>query len=50
MDILLLLIPLSVALVFVAAWAFRWCLEHDQFDDLERHGSSILRDDDLGPP
>jgi len=46
MEILLLLIPLSVALVFFAAWAFHWCLEHDQFEDLERHGLSILEDDD----
>jgi len=50
-DILFLLVPLSVALVFFAAWGFRWCLDHDQFDDLERHGSSIFTDgDDAVPP
>lgn len=45
MDILLLLVPLSVVLVFLAAWAFRWSLDHDQFEDLERHGRSILDDE-----
>jgi cbb3-type cytochrome oxidase maturation protein len=51
MDILLLLVPLSVVLVFLAAWAFRWSLDHDQFEDLERHGRSILDDDpDPRPP
>jgi len=48
-EILILLIPLSVALVFAGAWAFHWCLEHDQFEDMERHGSSILDDDDTPP-
>ena len=47
MDILLLLIPLSIVLVFLGAWAFRWSLDHDQFDDLERHGRSILEEDGL---
>ena len=47
MDILLLLIPLSIVLVFLGAWAFRWSLDHDQFDDLERHGRSILEEDEL---
>ena len=47
MDILLLLIPLSIVLVCLGAWAFRWSLDHDQFDDLERHGRSILEEDGL---
>ncbi len=46
METLLLLIPLSLVLVFLAAWAFRWSLDHDQFEDLERHGSSILETED----
>jgi cbb3-type cytochrome oxidase maturation protein len=44
-DILLLLIPLSVGIVFLAAWAFRWSLDNDQFEDLERHGRSVLHED-----
>jgi cbb3-type cytochrome oxidase maturation protein len=46
MEIILLLIVVSVALLGLIAWAFWWAVDHDQFDDLERAGSEILRDDD----
>ena len=43
---LTLLIPLSVALVFLIGWVF-WCaLEGGQFDDLERPAHDVLMDDD----
>ena len=49
MEILYLLIPLSVALVFVIGVAFWWSLRSGQFDDLEGPGHRVLMDDDTGP-
>jgi cbb3-type cytochrome oxidase maturation protein len=46
MDILYLLIPLSVALVFAAAGVFWWALSSGQFEDLEGPAHRILTDDD----
>jgi cbb3-type cytochrome oxidase maturation protein len=46
MDILYLLIPLSVVLVFFIAWFFWWSLRNNQYDDLEGPGYRILMDDD----
>ena len=43
---LYLLIPLSVALVFLIGWVFWRALEGGQFDDLERPGHDVLMDDD----
>ncbi|MEY8877917.1 MAG: cbb3-type cytochrome oxidase assembly protein CcoS [Leptothrix sp. (in: b-proteobacteria)] len=45
MDILYLLIPLSVGLVFGIMALFAWALKGGQFDDIEREGERILRDD-----
>ena len=45
MDILYLLVPLSVGLVFALMALFRWALGSGQFDDLEREGERILDDD-----
>ena len=41
MDILFLLIPLSVVLVFVIAAAFWLAVEGGQFDDLEGPGDPV---------
>ena len=46
MESLYLLVPLSVALVFVIGWVFWRALEGGQFDDLERPAHDILVDDD----
>lgn len=46
MDILYLLIPMSVALVFVIGVLFWWSLRNGQFEDLEGPAYRILRDDD----
>lgn len=46
MEILYLLIPLSVLLVFVIAVVFWWSLKSGQFDDLEGPAYRILMDDD----
>ena len=46
MDILFLLIPLSLVLVFIIGAIFWWALGSGQFDDLEGPGHRILQDDD----
>ena len=48
MDILFLLIPLSVVLVFVIGAVFWLALKSGQFDDLEKPGLDVVLDDD-GP-
>lgn len=45
-DILYLLIPLSVVLVFLIAGVFWWAARNGQFDDLEGPAHRILMDDD----
>lgn len=50
MEILFLLIPLSVVLVFLIGAGFWWSLRSGQFDDLEGPGHRILMDDDRPPP
>ncbi len=48
MDVLYLLVPLSVMLVFALMALFAWALHSNQFDDLQREGIRILeRDGDL---
>lgn len=42
-----MLIPLGLLLMGIAVWAFVWAVNHDQFEDLDRAGHSILFDDDL---
>jgi cbb3-type cytochrome oxidase maturation protein len=46
MEILYLLIPLSVVLVFVIGAMFWWALKSGQFDDLEGPAFRVLMDDD----
>jgi cbb3-type cytochrome oxidase maturation protein len=53
MEILYLLVPLSVVLVFLIGAVFWWSLRSGQFEDLEGPAYRILRDDDSadeGPP
>jgi cbb3-type cytochrome oxidase maturation protein len=45
-SILFFLIPLGVLGLAGAVWAFVWAVDHDQFEDLDRAGRSILFDDD----
>ncbi|UCE33017.1 MAG: cbb3-type cytochrome oxidase assembly protein CcoS, partial [Burkholderiales bacterium] len=42
MEIVYLLIPLSVVLVFIIVGVFWWALSSGQFDDLERQGQAVL--------
>jgi cbb3-type cytochrome oxidase maturation protein len=44
MDILFLLIPLSVVLVFAILGGLWWAIERGQFEDIEAEGERILRD------
>lgn len=46
MEILYLLIPLSVVLVFLIGAVFWWSVKSGQYDDLEGPGYRILMDDD----
>lgn len=50
MDILYLLIPLSVVLVFIIGAVFWWAVQSGQFEDLEGPAHRILMDDDHVPP
>jgi len=45
MDVLFLLIPISVVLVFAAGAVFWWALGSGQFEDLEGPAHRILADD-----
>ncbi|MBI3140942.1 MAG: cbb3-type cytochrome oxidase assembly protein CcoS [Rhodocyclales bacterium] len=47
MEILYLLIPLSVVLVFLIGAVFWWSLKSGQFDDLEGPAYRVLMDDDV---
>ena len=49
MEILYLLIPLSLLLVGLVAWAFLYAVRSGQFDDLEGPAHRILMDDDKPP-
>lgn len=46
MESLTLLIPLSVAVVFLTGWVFWRALQGGQFDDLDRPGVEVLSDDE----
>lgn len=49
MEILYLLIPLSVVLVFLIGVVLWWSVRAGQFDDLEGPGYRVLMDDDSAP-
>ncbi len=44
MSGLLLLIPISLLFIAVAAAVFVWAVNNDQFEELDRHGFDILDD------
>lgn len=46
MDVLFVMIPLGLLLVAFGIWSFIWSVKHDQFEDLERQGWSILFEDE----
>jgi cbb3-type cytochrome oxidase maturation protein len=46
MEIMYLLVPVSVILVFIIGIAFWWSLRSGQYDDLEGPGYRVLMDND----
>ena len=46
MEIIFLLIAVSLVLLGAIAWAFWWAAGAGQFEDLERAGAEILREDE----
>jgi cbb3-type cytochrome oxidase maturation protein len=44
-NILLLLIPISLALIGVAIWAFAWAVRRGQFENLDAAALDVLVDD-----
>lgn len=46
MEIMYLLVPISVVLVFLIGVIFWWSLGHGQFEDLEGPAYRVLMDDD----
>lgn len=47
MEVLYLLIPISLGIVFLAIWVFIRMSQSGQFDDMEGPAYRILLDDDL---
>lgn len=46
MSILFALIPLAIALLVLAVWAFFWAVRTGQFDDLDTPSVRILLDEE----
>jgi cbb3-type cytochrome oxidase maturation protein len=49
MDILYLLIPVSVVIVLAIGAIFWWAIASGQFDELDREGESVVKDDEPRP-
>lgn len=47
MEILYLLIPISIVLVFLIGAIFWWALNNRQFDELDEAANHIFLEDDL---
>lgn len=50
MNILLFLIPVSMAALGVALWAFIWAVKRGQFEDMDTPALDILREDEHDRP
>ncbi len=48
MDIVYLLVPMSVVIVFVIGVVFWWAISSGQFDELDREGRSVVDDEESG--
>lgn len=46
MEVMFILVPVSVVLVFLIGIGFWWSLRSGQYDDLEGPGYRVLMDDD----
>lgn len=49
MSILYVMVPLGLALLVLAGWAFFWAVGNGQFDDLDTPGWDVLRDERAEP-
>ena len=45
-DVWYFMIPIAMVFVGIAIIVFFWSVKSDQFEDLDRHGSNILFDND----
>lgn len=45
MEILVILIPVSVVLIGIAAAIFLWAVNNNQFEQLDKHGFDIFEED-----
>lgn len=45
MEILAVLIPVSIVLIGIAVVIFVWAVNHNQFEQLDKHGFDIFEDD-----
>lgn len=50
MTILLILVPISLALLGLAIWAFLWAVKSGQYDDLDSPSIDMLRDESKPAP
>lgn len=49
MDIIYLLLPVALFIVFIIIGIFFWAVKSDQFEDLEGPAHRILMDEDKKP-
>lgn len=49
MSIIYVLIPIAIVFIFIAIGIFIWAVKSNQFEDLERHGSSVLFEEQAQP-
>ncbi len=45
MEILVVLIPVSIVLIAIAATVFLWAVNNNQFEQLDKHGFDIFEED-----
>lgn len=45
MEILVVLIPVSIILIGIAAAIFLWAVNNNQFEQLDKHGFDIFEED-----
>lgn len=45
MEILVVLIPVSIVLISIAAVIFLWAVNNNQFEQLDKHGFDIFEED-----
>jgi cbb3-type cytochrome oxidase maturation protein len=50
MSVIFVLVPVALAIVALALWAYVWAAKRGQFDDLKTPGMRVLHEDDDVPP